>query len=82
MIRPRRQSEFQDFREFRNILAEDEKKLATAFTEKLLTFATGRRLGFSDRDEVERIVQSVASKRYRTGDLIQAVVTSKIFLNK
>lgn len=73
---------FEDYRQFRELLVANEKRLARAFTEKLLTFAAGRELGFSDRPEVERIVESTAAGGYRAADLLQAVMTSRIFLHK
>lgn len=38
-----------NFREFRDLLATREDTLARNFVSKLLTFATGREMGFSDR---------------------------------
>ena len=63
-------------------LAEDEELLARAFVRKLLTFATGRELGFSDREEVERIVSQCSGGDYRVGDLLHAVISSNIFQYK
>jgi hypothetical protein len=74
--------EFADFREFRDFLAEDPDLLATTLTKKLLTFATGREPGFSDRDEIERIVKASAEKGYGVRDLLHLVVQSQIFRNK
>lgn len=73
---------FADFREFRDHLARDERRLARAFAQKLLTFATGRELGFSDRAEVARLVAQAEAQSYRLRDLIHGVVQSEIFLNK
>ncbi|MCM8534317.1 MAG: DUF1592 domain-containing protein [Lentisphaeraceae bacterium] len=73
---------FKDFREFRDHLAKDEEALTKAMTEKLLTFASGREMGFSDRPEIDRIVQEISSDGYRFQDLLLEVVKSKIFLTK
>ena len=73
---------FGNYKEFRDLLATQDEKLARAFTKKLLTFATGRELGFSDREEIDRIVKSVSANGYRIADILDAVVTSEIFLNK
>jgi hypothetical protein len=73
---------FSDFVGFRDLLASDGDLLARAFTTKLLTFATGREIGFSDRDEVERIVQMTRPRGHRLRDLMRAVVSSEIFRTK
>ncbi|MCS5631896.1 MAG: DUF1588 domain-containing protein, partial [Pirellulaceae bacterium] len=74
--------EFDGYRQFRDQLASDPERLATTFVRKLLTFATGRELGFSDRDEIARIVASTKASRYGMRDLLLASVTSTIFLEK
>ncbi|MCM8532378.1 MAG: DUF1592 domain-containing protein, partial [Lentisphaeraceae bacterium] len=73
---------FKDFIEFRDHLVKDEETIAKAMTEKLLTFATGREMGFSDRPEIDRIVQEISQEGYRFQDLLLEVVKSKIFLTK
>ncbi len=74
--------EFSGYREFRDLLAAEDQVLARAFTEKMLTFLTGREMGFSDREEIGRIVAQAASSQYGIRDLLGAAVTSEIFLNK
>ena len=74
--------EFSSFNQFRELLAEDEAGLARAFVGKLLTFATGREMGFSDRPEIDRIVQQAAKDGYRVRDLLHLAISSKIFLSK
>jgi hypothetical protein len=73
---------FSDIHDFMKGLAENQKLLARAFVRKLLTFATGRELGFSDREEVELIVSQCSSGGYRAGDLLHAAVSSNIFRSK
>jgi hypothetical protein len=73
---------FADFRGLRDILAKDEERLATALVTKLLTFATGREMGFSDRPEIARIVKQTAQRHYRVQDLIHQVIASRIFQEK
>lgn len=74
--------EFSGYREFRDLLAEEKPRLARALATKLLTFATGREMGFSDRAEIERIVALSAKNGYGVRDLIRLVVTSHIFQRK
>ncbi|MCB1089091.1 MAG: DUF1592 domain-containing protein, partial [Verrucomicrobiae bacterium] len=46
---------FGGYLEFRDILAADQERLARTLTTKLLVFATGREMGFSDRPIIDRI---------------------------
>ena len=74
--------QFENFQQFRDDLAQDQDLLARTLAKKLLTFGTGRELGFSDRPEIERVVQESAKRGYGIRDLIHLVVTSEIFRSK
>ena len=73
---------FDGFRDFKKLLATDKERLAEAFVRKLLTFATGREMGFSDRDEVRSIVEQSRSSDFGMRDLLLLCIQSKIFLEK
>ncbi|MCM8533271.1 MAG: DUF1585 domain-containing protein, partial [Lentisphaeraceae bacterium] len=73
---------FKGFNEFRDNLSSQESLLTKAFVTKLLTFSTGRNMGFSDEPEIKDIVSKVAKKGYRVRDLFYYVINSKIFLSK
>tara|TARA_R110002049_G_scaffold2750_2_gene21447 strand:- start:227278 stop:229701 length:2424 start_codon:yes stop_codon:yes gene_type:complete len=73
---------FADYPQFRDQLVKDDDRLARTLATKLLVFATGREMGFSDRDEINRIVESSAARRHGVRDLIHEVVQSKIFRRK
>ncbi len=73
---------FANFTEFRDMLAADDDTLARALAVKLLTFATGREMGFSDRPEIERIVAASKPGGHRVRDLILLVTQSPVFLTK
>ena len=73
---------FAGYTEFRDLLAAEDRTLATTLVSKLLTFGTGRELGFSDRAEVERLVESTAANGYGLRDLLLATITSDIFRRK
>lgn len=75
-------SRFGGFREFRDLLALDEDHLANAFTTKLLTFATGREMGFSDRAEIDEITAASRSGGHGIRGLIHLVLQSRIFRSK
>ena len=49
---------------------------------KLLTFATGREMGFSDRSEIDRLVRESANHGHGIRELIHLVVQSEIFRSK
>lgn len=73
---------FSGFRGFRDQLAQDQRALARALATKLLTFAAGREMGFSDRAEIDRIVVQSERQKYGVRDLVRLVVASEIFRNK
>ncbi|PHR93948.1 MAG: hypothetical protein COA78_32340 [Blastopirellula sp.] len=75
-------SKFNNFNEFRDQLAEQDDVLAKAFAIKLLTFATGREMGFSDRAIIDQIVKQSASNQHRVHDLLHLIVKSEIFRTK
>lgn len=71
--------DFADFNEFRENLLGEKERVVRCVAEKLLTYALGRGLGFSDRDEIEAIVDKVAEKNYGTRTLVHEVVASPLF---
>lgn len=75
-------TEFEGYVDFRNRLASDQRTLARTLTTKLLTFATGREIGFSDRETIKTIVDEAESQGFGVRDLIEQVVLSDIFRHK
>ena len=75
-------STYNDFHDYRDFLAKHDDRLARAFAGKLLTFATGRELGFSDRAELDRIVADTTQNKHRLRDVFHRIIQSEIFLNK
>lgn len=73
---------FKNIHEFRDLLATDQDLLARAFATKILTFATGREMGFSDRPEIDKIVAASRDQDHRIRNLIHLCVQSPIFLRK
>jgi len=51
----------------------------TTITEKLLTYALGRRLEYYDAPEVRRIVRNARGSDYRFSSIVLGVVNSKPF---
>jgi hypothetical protein len=70
---------FSGFVAFRSHLAKQEDELARAFITKLLTFASGREMGFSDRKMIESLVQKSKAKGHGVHDMIEIVVLSPAF---
>ena len=73
---------FANVDEYKTMLLEDKDGLARALTAKLLTYATGARVQFADREDVAAIVKSVRAENYGLRSLIHHIVDSRPFLNK
>ncbi len=71
---------FAGVRELKAILAANPRQLARNLLRQLIVYSTGSPVRFSDRAEVERLLDACAPDGYRTRDLIHALVQSKIFL--
>lgn len=73
---------FKDFAGFQKLLLASQDRVAKCVTEKLLTFATGRPMGFSDRAEITRIAAESKKRNHTARDLIHEVIQSEIFRSK
>jgi hypothetical protein len=73
---------FKDVREFKALALKDEEAIARNLTKQLVTFATGAPIGFSDRAELEQILQSAAPSHYGVRTLVHAIVQSQLFQTK
>jgi hypothetical protein len=65
-----------------HLIARDEDRLARTLATKLLTFATGREMGFSDRPTIDNIVRESKEWGHGVRDLMELVVTSEAFRRK
>jgi hypothetical protein len=72
-------TKFANFTDFQKILLSHPERITKNITEKLLTFSSGRELGFSDRNEVNRIVTELTTRKGGMRDLVHLVVGSQIF---
>lgn len=68
-----------DIREYKRILSSDPEPLARCLAEKLLTYALGRGLGFSDRPAVEAIVAESRRSGFGFRTLVHQIVRSEAF---
>ncbi len=73
---------FKDVREFKALVLKDELPVARNLAKQLMTFATGAPVGFSDRPELEKILQSAAAKGYGVRTLVHEIVQSDLFQTK
>ena len=73
---------FQDVRELKRLLLRDEAAIARNLVRQLLVYATGTPVRFSDRAEVEAILEKARPREYRVRDLINALIQSDLFLEQ
>jgi len=70
---------FSGIAEFKKLLLEHRKEFAHCLAEKLLTYALGRELGYSDRDEIEAVVRTTAQDGNGLRRLIVTIVQNPLF---
>jgi hypothetical protein len=73
---------FKDIREFKLIVAADERQLARNLIGQLTVYATGAPVGFADRSKVEAILDQAKGGHYGVRELVHGLVSSELFLNK
>jgi len=73
---------FKDIREFKALLAANPRQLARNFLQQLTVYATGTPVRFSDRGEIEAMLDGCAAGGYGARDLVHALVGSKIFAGR
>ena len=73
---------FADMAEFKKLLLTDPEQIARCLTEKLVTYATGQPVGFSDHAAVGRILAEAKGADYGLRSLVHAVVGSELFRSK
>ncbi len=73
---------FQDIRELKALLVQEPRPLARNLLHQFTIYATGTPVRFSDRREIETLLDQCAPNGYRVGDLIRSLVQSRIFLGE
>ena len=73
---------FQDIHELKAILAGNPRQLARNLLHQFTLYATGTPVRFSDREEIESMLDACEADGYRVRDLVHALVQSRIFLGK
>ncbi len=75
-------SKFTGFAQFQELLLSQPMRIHECVAAKLMTFATGREMGFSDRAELRRIARETTVRKGGLRDLVHQIVQSGIFLSK
>lgn len=74
---------FKDIRDFKRLLLDgDEHTVARNFVDQLATYATGAPIGFSDRKDVQEILDRSRASGYGARDIVYGIVNSNLFRNK
>jgi hypothetical protein len=64
----------------RRLLLDQPDQFPRTVTEKLLSYALGRRLEYSDQPAVRKIVRDAAAENYRWSSIVLGIVRSPVFL--
>jgi hypothetical protein len=74
---------FQGIREFKQLLLDhEERTVARNLVGQLVTYGTGAPIGFSDRKQVEQILDQTRSSGYGLREIVHGIVESDLFRNK
>jgi hypothetical protein len=73
---------FQDVRDLKRLLLTDPAPIARNLVRQLAVYATGAPVRFSDRVEIERIVQRTSASDYGVRSIVQELVQSDLFQTK
>lgn len=75
-------SEFSGVEGLQTQLLQNEDLFLASLASRMMTYALGRELGFSDRATVRSLVESMKQNRYTVRSLVVAIVTSEQFNTK
>ena len=73
---------YRDVNDFKRLVAGDETSVARNLVNQLVVFATGAPVRFSDRDQVEQILQHASTHHYGVRSLVEEIVKSDLFQTK
>ena len=74
---------FKDIREFKRLLlSHEDATVARNLVTQLATYATGAPIGFSDRKQVEEVLDKTRGSGYGVRDIVRGIVESDLFRNK
>ncbi|MDB6004607.1 MAG: hypothetical protein JWR15_1594 [Prosthecobacter sp.] len=75
-------STFQNITDLKTLIAADPRQLARNLLHQFTIYATGTPVRFSDRPEIESLLNACSKDGYRVRDLMLALVQSRIFLGQ
>ncbi|MEX0321652.1 MAG: DUF1588 domain-containing protein [Puniceicoccaceae bacterium] len=70
---------FSSIHDLKDILAADDRQLARNLVNRFIVYATGAPVSFSEREEVERILDTAQTNDYGVRSLLLEVINSEIF---
>ena len=73
---------FHDIREFKQLLRNEDITIARNLVKQLAVYATGAPVRFSDRPEVERILERAKAHDYGVRTIVHEIVQSEMFRSK
>ena len=73
---------FNDVRDMKRLLLQDERQIARNLVRQLVTYSTGAPVRFGDRPKVEAILDRAQSGGYGVKSLIHGIIDSELFRNK
>ncbi|MCR9293273.1 MAG: DUF1592 domain-containing protein [bacterium] len=73
---------FNDVRQLKSLLLEDEEQVARNLLRQLTIYATGAPIGFSDRGMIEAMLDNTRSRQFGLRSLVHQVVQSDLFQNQ
>lgn len=73
---------FENIREFKTRLLEDERQIARNLVRQLVIYSTGAPIRFGDRSEIERILDRTKDSGYGVRSILLEIVASELFSSK
>jgi len=73
---------FRDVKEFKRLVLGDEVSVARNLAKQLVVYATGAPVRFTDRDQLEQILQRASARQYGVRTLVEEIVRSELFQTK
>ncbi|MEW6306695.1 MAG: DUF1592 domain-containing protein [Verrucomicrobiota bacterium] len=73
---------FQNIRDLKRLLLEDERQLARNLAQQFTVYATGSAIRFGDRPEIEHLLDQAQARQYGVRSLILALTESPLFTRK
>ena len=73
---------FDDIRGLKQLLAANPRQLARNLLYQFTLYSTGTRVRFSDRADIERMLDNCEAKGYRVKDLLHELIASNVFLGR